>query len=56
MDLRNNPGGSLYESVKIADEILGEGLIVYTEDRNKNKLEEYYSDDNKISVPIGANQ
>jgi carboxyl-terminal processing protease len=54
LDLRNNPGGSLYESVKIADEILGEGLIVYTEDRNKNKLEEYYSDDNKISVPLAV--
>lgn len=54
LDLRNNPGGSLYESVKIADEILGEGLIVYTEDRNKNKLEEYYSDDNQISVPLAV--
>lgn len=54
LDLRNNPGGSLYESVKIADEILGKGLIVYTEDRNKNKLEEYYSDDNKISVPLAV--
>lgn len=53
LDLRNNPGGSLYESVRIADEILGKGLIVYTEDRNKNRLEEYYSDDdNKLSVPL----
>lgn len=52
LDLRNNPGGSLDESVKIADEILGQGLIVYTEDKNKNKLEEFYSDDNKISVPL----
>ena len=54
LDLRNNPGGSLYESVKIADEILGKGLIVYTEDRNKNKLEEYYSDENKITVPLAV--
>ncbi len=52
LDLRNNPGGSLYESVLIADEILGEGIIVYTEDRNKNRLEEYYSDGDKISVPL----
>ncbi|WP_213973828.1 S41 family peptidase [Tepidanaerobacter acetatoxydans] len=52
LDLRNNPGGSLYESVRIADEILGKGIIVYTEDRNKNKLEEYYSDNNRISLPL----
>lgn len=52
LDLRNNPGGSLYESVLIADEILGKGLIVYTEDRNRNRLEEYYSDEDKISVPL----
>lgn len=52
LDLRNNPGGSLYESVLIADEMLGKGLIVYTEDKNNNRLEEYYSDENKISVPL----
>lgn len=54
LDLRNNPGGSLNESVKVADQILGKGLIVYTEDRNKNKLEEYYSDENKISMPLAV--
>ncbi|HHX23198.1 MAG TPA: S41 family peptidase [Thermoanaerobacterales bacterium] len=54
LDLRNNPGGSLYESVRIADEILGQGLIVYTEDKNKNKLEEYYSDENKINIPLAV--
>jgi len=52
LDLRNNPGGSLYESVMIADEILGKGIIVYTEDRNKNRLEEYFSDEEKISMPL----
>lgn len=52
LDLRNNPGGSLYESVKVADQILGKGLIVYTEDRNKNKLEEYYSDESKLPIPL----
>jgi carboxyl-terminal processing protease len=52
LDLRNNPGGSLYESVKVADQILGKGLVVYTEDRNKNKLEEYYSDESKLSIPL----
>jgi len=52
LDLRNNPGGSVNDSVLIADELLGKGLIVYTEDRYGNKLEEFYSDENKISVPL----
>ncbi|AOT73236.1 peptidase S41 [Geosporobacter ferrireducens] len=33
VDLRNNPGGLLSECVKIADELLGKQVIVYTEDR-----------------------
>ncbi|GLI50583.1 hypothetical protein TSYNTROOL_06690 [Tepidanaerobacter syntrophicus] len=52
IDLRDNPGGSLDETVKIADEILGEGLIVYTEGKNGNRLGEYFSDESKASVPI----
>lgn len=52
LDLRNNPGGSLYESVKVADRILGKGRVVYTEDRHKNILEEYYSDAEKIDIPL----
>ncbi len=52
LDLRNNPGGSIYDSVLIADELLGEGLIVYTEDRHGNRLEEFISDEDKISVPL----
>lgn len=52
LDLRNNPGGSLYESVKVADRILGKGRVVYTEDRHKNILEEYYSDAEKIDMPL----
>ncbi len=52
IDLRDNPGGSLDETVKIADEILSEGLIVYTEGKNGNRLGEYFSDESKTSVPI----
>ena len=33
LDLRNNPGGILGASVKVADAFLDEGLIVYTEGR-----------------------
>lgn len=33
VDLRNNPGGILQSSVEVADALLAEGLIVYTEGR-----------------------
>jgi carboxyl-terminal processing protease len=33
LDLRNNPGGVLQSSVSVADALLEEGLIVYTEGR-----------------------
>jgi len=35
IDLRNNPGGVLKASVDVADLILDDGLIVYTEGRSK---------------------
>ncbi len=51
IDLRNNPGGSLSECVEIADELLGEQIIVYTQDRDGNKRYEK-SDADKIDVPL----
>src|SRR5690606_33686842 len=33
LDLRNNPGGVLQASVAVADALLEDGLIVYTEGR-----------------------
>jgi carboxyl-terminal processing protease len=51
IDLRNNPGGSLSEVVEIADKILGEQLIVYTETRD-GRHEEYSSGPSKIDLPI----
>lgn len=33
LDLRNNPGGVLHAAVEVADALLDEGLIVYTEGR-----------------------
>ncbi|KZY61757.1 MULTISPECIES: S41 family peptidase [unclassified Oleiphilus] len=35
IDLRNNPGGVLQAAVQIADELLEEGLIVYTKGRSE---------------------
>ena len=43
LDLRANPGGSLYAVLEIADMLLEEGLILYTEDKD-GKREEYFSD------------
>lgn len=50
IDLRNNPGGLLSECVKIADELLGKQVIVYTQDRAGNREYEY-SDGRKINIP-----
>lgn len=43
IDLRNNPGGLVSVVAEIADELLKEGLIVYTEDKDGNR-EELFSD------------
>jgi carboxyl-terminal processing protease len=51
IDLRDNPGGSYDQVVKIADALLPKGLIVYTEDREKNRKEEN-SDARELNIPI----
>ncbi len=51
LDLRNNPGGSLDVVKKIADKLLPEGIITYTEDKHGNKTE-YTSDSNELNIPI----
>ncbi len=38
LDLRNNPGGLLDQAVKVADEFLEDGLIVYTDGRRKDQV------------------
>ena len=47
VDLRNNPGGMLTAVTEILDDILPEGMIVYTEDRAGNR-QEYRSTDEKV--------
>lgn len=52
LDLRANPGGTLDGVVDIAGQILPEGLIVYTEDK-EGKKNEYYSDGKgELQIPI----
>lgn len=51
VDVRNNPGGLLDDVVEIADELLGEGRIVYTEDRQGSR-QEYDSDAAHCDLPM----
>jgi carboxyl-terminal processing protease len=43
LDLRNDPGGLLDQAIKVADEFLSSGLIVYTESRNKANNYRFYA-------------
>jgi carboxyl-terminal processing protease len=52
IDLRSNPGGNLSTVCDIARQLLPEGVIVYTEDRDGNR-EDYTCDgQNKIDIPV----
>lgn len=53
LDLRNNPGGLLDQCVEIADMLLGEQTIVYTEDRNGNR-EIQKSDKKQFELPLSV--
>ncbi len=48
IDLRNNPGGVLGASVDVADEFLDEGLIVYTEGRDREAEAKFMAEDGDI--------
>ncbi|MDF2593976.1 MAG: family peptidase [Clostridia bacterium] len=51
LDLRNNPGGLLHITEKIADELLPKVLIVSTRDKN-GTVDEAYADDKYTTIPI----
>lgn len=53
IDLRNNPGGLLEDVVAIADELLGECTIVYTQDRAGSR-KDYYSDAACCELPLAV--
>lgn len=53
VDVRNNPGGLLNDVVAIADDLLGEGLIVYTQDRQERR-QDYYSDAEQCDLPLAV--
>ncbi len=54
LDLRSNPGGLLDQAVKVADQFLSEGLVVYTKGRVESQLQEYRAskDGGEPSYPI----
>jgi carboxyl-terminal processing protease len=51
IDLRDNPGGSYDQVVEIADRLLPEGMIVYTEDR-KGTRQVKMSGKSSLGLPI----
>ena len=54
VDLRNNPGGLLNSVCDILNEILPEGLIVYTEDKYGNRSEETCDGKHPIDIPLAV--
>ena len=56
IDLRNNPGGLLDQAVKVADEFIDSGLIVYIKGRIKGQEMKFeaHSDNGAHSYPIVA--
>ena len=54
VDVRNNPGGLLDSVVNILDRLLPKGLIVYTEDKNKNREEEHAKKSDKFTKPLAV--
>ncbi len=52
LDLRNNGGGYEAQASGIADRILPECLIAYSEDKNGKRLSEIKSDEKHVDTPI----
>ena len=51
IDLRQNPGGYVSQCIQVADELLDEGIIFYTEDKGKNRVATK-SKKGKIDIPF----
>lgn len=55
VDLRDNPGGNLDTVCEILDEFLPEGTIVYTEDKDGNRVETKESDEeHQFTKPLAV--
>jgi carboxyl-terminal processing protease len=43
LDMRNNPGGLLTQAVKVANEFVDSGLVVYTDGRLESQKQKYFA-------------
>ncbi|MCP4067799.1 MAG: S41 family peptidase, partial [Phycisphaeraceae bacterium] len=50
VDLRDNPGGLLNQAVEVADQWLGDGLVVYTQGRDERERTEYNSTESVLEA------
>lgn len=54
IDIRNNPGGLLTTVISMLKDILPNGLIVYTEDKNGNRKEYSDNDNEELDMPLAV--
>ena len=54
IDVRDNPGGYVDVVCNILRRILPEGLIVYTEDKHGERIEEYGDGETPLSIPLAV--
>ncbi|MBQ0000736.1 MAG: S41 family peptidase [Clostridiales bacterium] len=54
VDVRNNPGGLLYEVCDLLEQILPAGLIVYTEDKYGQKEEIFGEGETPLDIPLAV--
>lgn len=52
LDLRSNPGGGVLEAVNVADRLLGETVVVYTEDKNKKRIDYKSDGQEELDIPL----
>ncbi|MCK6555549.1 S41 family peptidase [Candidatus Binatia bacterium] len=54
LDLRNNPGGLLTQAIKVTDEFIDSGLVVYTDGRLENQKQKYFAhkSNTRIDFPM----
>lgn len=54
IDIRNNPGGLLTTVISMLKDILPNGLIVYTEDKDGNRKEYSDNDNEELDMPLAV--
>ena len=54
IDVRNNPGGVLQTVCDMLDQLLPEGMIVYTEDKNGKRTEYTSDEEHQFTKPLAV--